>query len=170
MLGIIPFEQGINNLIAEAARKYNLPFELIKAVIRVESDFIPTATRYEENIKKTAYGLMQILYDTATWMLGDKSLTVNELMTPVVNINAGAKYLKYQYDRYNGNINKTIAAYNSGTVKISKTTGNFINQAYVDKVNRWMLVYKLPVETPYVITGIIVIGLGVWYFLNNRKT
>jgi soluble lytic murein transglycosylase-like protein len=84
---------------------------------------------------------MQVLLKTAKWMLGDDTLTISKLVTPKVNIEAGTKYIKYQLNKYGGNVKDAIAAYNAGKVR-KLQDGSYKNQKYVDKVHRLYLQYR----------------------------
>lgn len=149
----------IESLIKTYSRIYNIPSSLIKAVVRVESNFNPTAQAYEKNIKKYAYGLMQILTDTAK-QVTKTDVTGSDLFNPDTNIKIGTKYLRWQLDRYGQDRDSAIAAYNAGTVY--KKAGEFVNQDYVDKVNKYRRIYAmtdfnviLPFILAIVITGLI---------------
>ncbi len=93
--------------IAEAARTYGVPFSLIKAIIKVESDFDPYAVS-----RSGACGLMQIMPDTA------KSLGMTNTFDPRENIFGGARYLKDLLTRFQGSLPLALAAYNAGPNKV----------------------------------------------------
>ena len=97
---------------------------LISAIIWTESRGNPSVVGNSGEI-----GLMQIMPTTAQ-MFGvyDK----NALFNPEINIKVGSNYLRYQLNRYNGNIQDAVAAYNAGTAR--KVGNRYINQKYVDKV------------------------------------
>ncbi len=96
-------EVPFGSVIYKEARKNNLRPELVAAVVQAESRFKPTA---RSGIG--AIGLMQLVPRTGRWM-GARDLT-----NPAQNIAAGAKYLKYLNERFDGNETKVIAAYNAG--------------------------------------------------------
>jgi hypothetical protein len=104
----IPF----GSLIYSEAKKNNLPPELVAAVAHTESKFVPTARSHAG-----AVGLMQLVPRTGRW-LGAKNLT-----DPVQNVQAGAKYLRYLTDRFGGNTQKAIAAYNAGEGNVRRFGG-----------------------------------------------
>lgn len=89
--------------INEAAQKYDLSVSLIKAIIKAESDFNPRAVS-----KKGALGLMQIMPDNV------KSLSIRNPFNPRENILGGSYYFKTLFNRFNGKLHLTIAAYNAG--------------------------------------------------------
>ena len=104
----VPF----GSLIYSEAKKNNLPPELVAAVAHTESKFQPTARS-----GAGAIGLMQLIPKTGRW-LGASNLT-----DPAQNIMAGAKYLRYLTDRFNGDQQKAIAAYNAGEGAVRRFGG-----------------------------------------------
>ncbi len=92
-----------DDLIRGAADRYNVPFSLIKAVIRVESAFDPTAVS-----PKGARGLMQIM------PVNFKALSITDPFDPFQNIMAGTRYLKRMLTRYQHQVPLALAAYNAG--------------------------------------------------------
>ena len=97
-----------------AALQYGLPETLLLAVARGESDFEPTARS-----KANAHGVMQILWPGTARHLGIHRLS--ELYEPCTNIDAGARYLKELLDMYDGNLHLSLAAYNYGPSRISRS-------------------------------------------------
>jgi hypothetical protein len=96
-----------------AALEYNLPYTLLLAVARGESDFDPMARS-----KANAHGVMQILWPTTANHLG--IFRLSQLYEPCTNIDAGARYLREMLERFGGNIHLALAAYNYGPERISK--------------------------------------------------
>ncbi len=98
-----------DKVIANAAKKYSLDPSLIRAVIRVESDF----DRYAVS-KMGARGLMQLMPDTA------RTLRVRNSFDPEENIYGGTKYLRSLYTLFEGDLKLTLAAYNAGPTLVKK--------------------------------------------------
>jgi soluble lytic murein transglycosylase-like protein len=105
-------EVPFGSIIYQEAKKNDLPPELVAAVVHTESKFNPTARSHAG-----AVGLMQLVPRTGRW-LGARDLT-----NPSQNIQAGAKYLRYLTDRFNGNTTKAIAAYNAGEGNVRRFGG-----------------------------------------------
>lgn len=104
----VPFGQ----IIYHEAKKNDLPPELVAAVAHTESKFVPTA-----HSNRGAVGLMQLVPRTGRW------LGASNLNDPAQNIMAGAKYLKYLSDRFGGDSQKAIAAYNAGEGNVRRFGG-----------------------------------------------
>lgn len=116
------YEQLIN----DAAEKYDLPPNLIAAQIQQESGGKTDAVS-----SKGAGGLMQIMPATA------KDLGVTDVHDPAQNIEGGAKYMRQMLDRYDGDVTKALAAYNAGPGNVDKYNGIppfGETQQYVQKV------------------------------------
>jgi len=99
-------------IIYDEAKKNDLPPELLAAVVHTESRFIPTARS-----NRGAVGLMQLVPRTGRWLGADN------LNDPAQNIQAGAKYLRYLTDRFAGDQQKAIAAYNAGEGNVRRFNG-----------------------------------------------
>jgi soluble lytic murein transglycosylase-like protein len=105
-------EVPFGSIIYNEAKKNNISPELVAAVVHTESKFKPTARS-----QAGAVGLMQLVPRTGRW-LGARDLT-----NPAQNIQAGAKYLRYLTDRFNGDEQKAIAAYNAGEGNVRRFGG-----------------------------------------------
>ena len=115
-----------DSIIKEASEKYHVDPALIKAVIKQESAFNPQATSV-----CGAQGLMQLMPETAS------DLGVKNAYDPKDNIMGGAKYLGQLMEMFNGDMTKTIAAYNAGPGSVQQYGGvppYQETQNYVDKV------------------------------------
>jgi soluble lytic murein transglycosylase-like protein len=105
-------EVPFGGIIYKEAKKNDLPPELVAAVVHTESKFVPTARS-----NRGAVGLMQLVPKTGRW------LGANNLTDPAQNIQAGAKYLRYLTDRFSGDQQKAIAAYNAGEGNVRRFNG-----------------------------------------------
>ena len=132
----LPFskrEAAYDDIIREAADAYDVPFGFIKAVIRVESAFQPDAVSHAG-----AMGLMQLMPRTA------ESLNVDDPFDVRQNIFGGSKFLRILIDRYDGDINLILAAYNAGDVAVQRHDGIPYRQTrrYVASVYYWYQSYS----------------------------
>lgn len=98
--------------IREGARLYRLPEELIRAVIKCESDFDPRVIS-----PVGAQGLMQIMPATALRM------QVRDAFDPRENILGGARYLRILANTFNGDLEMTVAGYNAGESAVLRYQG-----------------------------------------------
>jgi soluble lytic murein transglycosylase-like protein len=105
-------EQDYAGAINEAARQWKLDPALLKAVVKQESGFNPSAVS-----GAGAMGLMQLMPDTA------RELGVNNPMDARENLMGGARYLSSMLDRFDGNLTKALAAYNAGPGAVEKYGG-----------------------------------------------
>jgi soluble lytic murein transglycosylase-like protein len=96
-------------LIREISQRHNLPASLIKAVIRVESNFDPAATS-----PKGAQGLMQLMPGTAD------DLQVANPYDAQENVWAGTRYLKMLLEKFNYRLPLALAAYNAGPNRVDR--------------------------------------------------
>jgi soluble lytic murein transglycosylase-like protein len=92
-------------LIEETAYRESVPPYLVAAVCAVESDFDAAAVS-----NKGARGLMQVMPETARRFGFD----ARRLQDPVHNVAAGATYLRWLLARYDGDLDRVLAAYNAG--------------------------------------------------------
>ena len=100
----------LSDIVTRAASTYQVDSNLIAAVIRAESGGNPKATS-----PKGAMGLMQLMPGTA------RDLGVSDAYDPKQNVMAGTKYLKGLLERYGGNRDLALAAYNWGMGNLEKS-------------------------------------------------
>lgn len=102
----------IISMIDDTSAKYGVDAKLIKALVKQESGFNPTAKS-----KAGALGLMQLMPSTA------KGLGVKDPLDAKQNIEGGVKYVKSLLNRFDGNIILALAAYNAGPNAVKKYDG-----------------------------------------------
>ncbi|HTV17589.1 MAG TPA: lytic transglycosylase domain-containing protein [Polyangiaceae bacterium] len=120
--------------IREAASLYQIPEALVRAVIRVESNFDPRAIS-----RANAQGLMQLIPATAERMLCSDPFDARQ------NVLGGTRYLRVLANLFNGNLQLTLAAYNAGEGAVIKYNGippYEETQAYVSKVLEYYNLYR----------------------------
>jgi soluble lytic murein transglycosylase-like protein len=135
IMGLIFLATQYDGLITEAAKKYDVDENLVKAIIHTESSFIPSLE--VKNEKEHSRGLMQINENKAL-DLGVPKENMGLLFDPKFNIDKGCQILSRDKKRY-PNILDQIAAYNAGSVILRKDN-TYVNDAYVKSVfSRWLL-------------------------------
>jgi len=108
-----PFtQQEIDAAIDESAARHNVDPSLVRAVIKVESNFNPNAAS-----RKGAMGLMQLMRQTA------RQLNVVNPFDPQQNVDAGVRHLKKLMESYGGDVRLSLAAYNAGAGAVSRSAG-----------------------------------------------
>jgi len=124
----------IDSLIRHFADKFHLDAALIKAVIKVESDFNPRVVS-----SKGAQGLMQLMPGTAS------EVGVNNPFDPSESIYGGSFYLRKMLDSFDRNLDYALAAYNAGPNAVRKHGGippYKETQNYVDRVKYYFDFYR----------------------------
>ncbi|MBR9987296.1 MAG: lytic transglycosylase domain-containing protein [Desulfosarcina sp.] len=104
----IPF----HGIIIQVAGRYEVDPHLIRAIILAESGYNPKAKS-----KKGARGLMQLMPSTA------KSLGVEDIYDPEENIDGGVRYFRSLLDRFDGDVQLALAAYNAGSRHVRNYEG-----------------------------------------------
>lgn len=110
----------------EASQKYNVDFNLLKAVGMTESSLNPSAES-----KSGAKGIMQIMPSTF------KSLSDGDIWDAKTNIDAGAKYLSQMLQQNGGDVNAALASYNAGYNNVKKY-GKEKYSSYYQTVNKYI--------------------------------
>lgn len=118
-------KQHIEDAVKIASNKYNVDENLIKAVIKTESNFNPNAVS-----SAGAKGLMQVM--PANY----KSLGISNPFNIYENVDGGTKLLKEYIDKYNGDIEMALMAYNGGPTRMKNRGVTSIDH-----------IYKMPKET-----------------------
>ncbi len=122
--------EDMDAIFEEAAAKFQISPQLLKSVAKAESNFNPNAVSHAG-----AMGVMQLMPGTA------KNLGVTDAFDARQNIMGGAKYLKENLDRFGGNVELALAAYNAGPGAVQKYGGippYKETQNYVKKVTSYM--------------------------------
>ena len=124
--------------IHEAATLYQIPAQLVRAVIKVESDYDPRAISVSG-----ARGLMQLMPDTAS------RLEVRDIDDPRENIFGGVRFLRILANDFNGDLELTIAAYNAGGEAVMRFGGippYLQTRNYVVKVTQYYHRYRTIID------------------------
>ncbi|MCR8981260.1 lytic transglycosylase domain-containing protein [Brevibacillus laterosporus] len=101
--------QQIVDKIEQVSKRFGVNSDLVKEVVRAESNFNPVATSHAG-----AKGLMQLMDDTA------RSVGVRNSYDPDQNLTGGTQYLGKLLDRYDGNVKVALAAYNAGSGRVRR--------------------------------------------------
>jgi soluble lytic murein transglycosylase-like protein len=118
----LPVPQYLAAAISDAAHQYGVDPNLIAAMAFRESRFDANAVS-----SRGAQGIMQLMPRTAA------ALGVHDAFDPRDNVFGATKYLRSLLDRFHGNLDLTLAAYNAGPELVAKVGPN-ANQEAIDYV------------------------------------
>jgi soluble lytic murein transglycosylase-like protein len=104
--------EKITQMIREVSDRYRVDPALVRAVIETESNWNSTAVS-----RKGALGLMQLVPGTA------QQMGVNNAFDPKQNLDGGVRYLHSLLTRYNGDLDRALAAYNAGPGAVDRAGG-----------------------------------------------
>jgi len=134
--GALPKESiPYHGIIIQVAGRYEVDPHLVRAIIFAESGFNPKAKS-----KKGARGLMQLMPSTA------KALGVQNIYDPHENIDGGVRYFRSLLDRFDGDVQLALAAYNAGSRHVRNYEGIPPFKAtrhYIKKVLKFHEKYKM---------------------------
>lgn len=111
-VAVVSPEGDLRALTVAAARRHGVDPDLLLSLVRVESGFVPTAVS-----AKGAAGLAQLMPATA------KELGVRDVFDPAQNVEGGARYLARLLERYGGDLERSLAAYNAGPAVVDRHGG-----------------------------------------------
>ena len=103
---------GVEKLVREASERHHVDPALVRAVIQTESNWNASAFS-----RKGAMGLMQLIPTTA------QRFGASDAFNPKQNVDAGVRYLSTLLERYNGNLDLALAAYNAGEGAVDRAHG-----------------------------------------------
>jgi len=125
---------AVEDLIKHYAKMYSLDSNLVRAVVRAESNFDERAISL-----RGAVGLMQLHPQTII------DLAVVDPFDPSENIAGGTRYLRKMLNRFNGDVDLALAAYNSGPATVERYKGippYPETKEYIEKVKYYFQLYR----------------------------
>ena len=105
-------QMAVDELIVSTAERHSIDPDLVRAVVKVESNFNPAAVS-----RKGATGLMQLMPTTA------RRFGVGNIFDPEENLDGGVRYLKHLLGLFEGNLALSLAAYNAGEKAVARYGG-----------------------------------------------
>src|SRR5213079_3756752 len=107
--GFTTGDASIDSYIVDSGKRNSVDPLLLYAIMHQESTFKPRAMS-----NKGARGLMQLMPGTAL------RFGVSSIWDPRQNIEGGARYVRFLLDRFDGDVNLTLAGYNAGEGAVEK--------------------------------------------------
>ncbi len=129
----------VREIIDHYAAMYRMEDALVKAVIKVESDYDSRAVS-----SRGAQGLMQLIPETA------RDMQVANPFNPEDNIRGGTRYLRLMLDQFNNNLDLALAAYNAGPGTVRRHGGvppYRETRNYIDRVKKYLQYYRRNEDT-----------------------
>jgi len=155
-----------SDVIERYAIKYDLPLELVYAIIRAESSFNRYAVSHAG-----ASGLMQIMEPTGNWaaeQMGLADFDYRRIFEPEINIHIGSWYINRLIRQFGGNLDTALAAYNAGSGNVSNwlveqgSTDNSLEHIpfgetrnYVSRVGLYQDIYRVLLRLNSMFNGIL---------------
>ena len=102
----------LRRMVIRISEEHGVDPKLVDALVRVESDYDPRAVS-----RRGAMGLMQLMPETA------RRLSVDDPFDPEDNVRGGTRELSRLVDRYAGNLQLALAAYNAGEGAVAQHRG-----------------------------------------------
>lgn len=109
---VVSSTTGVRELVLQVSREHGLDPKLVDAVVRVESAYDPRAVS-----RRGAMGLMQLMPDTVS------RLGISDPFDPEENVRGGVREFARLVDRYRGNLQLALAAYNAGEGAVARYRG-----------------------------------------------
>jgi soluble lytic murein transglycosylase-like protein len=138
---VIPEDAGpLDQLITKYASQHRLDPDLIRALIKVESNFNPGAVSV-----KGAQGLMQLMPETA------RRYGVRNILNSEDNLAGGVRYLSDLLQMFNGNVPLALSAYNAGEnliARIQRVPDIPETRNYVSRIGRMFDFRRSPFLPP----------------------
>ena len=138
--GITEVPETLDGVIASAAQRHQVDPDLVRAVVRVESNFNPRAVS-----PSGAMGLMQLVPATA------RRFGVGNAFDPGANVDGGVRYLKHLMTMFRGDLRLSLAAYNAGENAVGRYRGvppYEETRNYLRKISQH---YSIPSSQPAVV-------------------
>lgn len=124
----VPLDPAIQEHVRAVCNEYGVPFELVMAVMYVESGFDPSVISSHGD-----YGLMQVSSVNHGWLSAELGIT--DFLDPYQNVKAGVHILAQKIRESNGEFTTALMKYNRGDAVVLEQMANGIfSTDYTDKV------------------------------------